>query len=99
LKDIIIVSLNGGFFFLLLLREFSLTLDPLLTDVTEERDQVPSPESPVTEEVQEQTLVAAPTQVEEVAIASETNIISNSNGQIEGSSEGLNLYMYFNFYM
>ena len=90
---------NRGFFFLLLLREFSLTLDPLLTDVTEESDQVPSPESPVTEEVQEQTPVAAPTQVEEVAIASETNIISNSNGQTEGSSEGLNLYMYFNFYI
>jgi hypothetical protein len=64
-------------------------LDPLLTDVTEESDQVPSPESPATEEVQdEQTPVTA--QVEEVAIASETNRISNSGGQTEGSSKGFN---------
>ena len=39
----------------MLLRQFSLTSDPLLTDVTEESDQVPSPESPATEEVPEQT--------------------------------------------
>lgn len=43
----------------------------------------------VIEEVQEeQTPVAA--QIEEVAIASETNSISNSNGQTEGSSKGFN---------
>ena len=65
-------------------------MDPLLTDLTEESDQVPSPESPATEEVQEeQTPVTA--QVEEVAIASETNRISNSNEQTEGSGEGFNL--------
>lgn len=50
-------------------------MDPLLIDVTEEVQE-------------EQTPVAA--QVEEVAIASETNSISNSNGQTKGSSEGFN---------
>lgn len=38
-----------------------------MTDVTEENDQVPTPESPAPEEVPEQTPVAS--QVEEVAIA------------------------------
>jgi len=46
LNDIIVVSLfnkcNRW--------EFSLTSNPLLTDVTEDNDQVPSPESPATEE-------------------------------------------------
>ncbi|GAU12297.1 hypothetical protein TSUD_142060 [Trifolium subterraneum] len=59
------------------------------TDVTEENDQVPSPESPATEEVQEQTPVAA--QVEDVVVASETNSsLSSSNGQtgITASDEG-----------
>ncbi|XP_013453138.2 disease resistance protein RUN1 isoform X1 [Medicago truncatula] len=58
-------------------------------DVTEETEQVPSPESPATEEVQEEQIPVT-VQVEEVAIASETNRISNSNGQTEGSSEGFN---------
>ena len=87
LNDIIVVSLfnkcNRW--------EFSLTSNPLLTDVTEDNDQVPSPESPATEEVQEQTPVSAQVEDEAVAIASETNSsLSNSNGQtgITASDEG-----------
>ncbi|KAI5441977.1 polyprotein of EF-Ts, chloroplastic isoform X2 [Lathyrus oleraceus] len=59
-------------------------------DGTEENNQIPSPESPVTEEVQEeQTPVIA--QVEEVAVESETNsTLSSSNEQTEitASDEG-----------
>ena len=66
----------------MLSREFSLTLNPLSTDVTEENDQVSFPESPATEEVQEQTPIVAQVEDEEVAIASETNnSLSKSNGQ------------------
>ncbi|PNY01743.1 elongation factor Ts, partial [Trifolium pratense] len=59
-------------------------------DETAANDQVPSPESPATEEVQEQIPVAA--QVEDVSIASETNSsLSSSNGQtgITASDEAL----------
>lgn len=69
------------------------------TDGTEENNQIPSPESPVTEEVQEeQTPVIA--QVEEVAIESETNsTLSSSNEQTEitASDEGEGLSKGFNF--
>lgn len=69
------------------------------TDGTEENNQIPSPESPVTEEVQEeQTPVIA--QVEEVAVESETNsTLSSSNEQTEitASDEGEGLSKGFNF--
>lgn len=59
--------------------------ESLNKDVTEENNQVPSPESPATEEVQEQTPVSAQVEDEAVAIASETN--SNLSASDEGSSK------------
>jgi len=44
-------------------------LNPLWINVTEEKNQVLSPESPPTEEVPEQTPVAVQVEGEEVAIA------------------------------
>lgn len=84
------------------MEDFSLTVNLLSTDGTEESDQVPAPESPATEvvntidnikeEVQEQTPVVEQVEDEVVAIASETDsTLSNSNGQtgITASDEGL----------
>ena len=89
----------------MLSRESSLTLNPLSTDVTEVNDQVPSPENPATEEVQEQTPIVAQVEGEEVAVASETdNNISNSNGQTvitasdDGLSKGCNFILFASYF-
>jgi phosphoribosyl-ATP pyrophosphohydrolase len=67
-------------------------VNPLSTDVKEENDQVPSPESPTTEEVQEQIPVAAQVEEEkeEVAVASET---SSTTALDEGSSKGFHFIL------
>jgi hypothetical protein len=80
-------------------------LNPQSADVIEETNQLPSPESPATEEVQEQTPVSAQVEDEAVAIASETNsTLSNSNGQTgitasdEGSSKGFHFILFASYF-
>jgi len=73
-----------------------LTSNPLSADVTEENNQVPSPESPATEEVQEQTPVSAQVEDEAVAIASETS--STLSASDEGSSKGSHFILFASYF-